>query len=115
MPSYVCPRCGFKTSQRANFKRHLTRKHICDPINSDVTIQSIAESYSIYINPTDNLEEDTNIYTSNVDTHIQLKNKQGHKMYTCKYCNKHFNSSTSRCRHQRMYCKNKNENENKII
>ena len=67
MPSYVCPRCGFKTSQRANFKRHLTRKHICDPINSDVTIQSIAESYSIDINPTDNLEEDTNIYTS---THV---------------------------------------------
>ena len=28
-------------------------------------------------------------------------------MYTCKYCKKSFNSSTSRCRHQRMYCKNK--------
>ena len=54
MPSYICSRCGFKTSQRANFKRHLTRKNLCDPINTDTPIKSIAESYGIEIPTTEN-------------------------------------------------------------
>ena len=107
MPSYLCPRCDFTTSQRANFKRHLTRKNICFPVNSDTPIKSIAKSYGINISTTEKENEDTNIYNGDTYTDEHLKNTQGHKMYSCKYCKKTFNSSTSRCRHQRMYCKNK--------
>ena len=142
MPSYLCIRCGFKTKRRMNFKRHLTRKHICIPINRDISIKDIAESYGIDISPTEIRQEDTNAYTTHVDTHEHTSNTighkehlqhinghtlmhtrgnidrhipghtqghtQGHKEYMCKYCNKSFNSSTSRCRHQRNYCKYKN-------
>ena len=107
MPSYLCPRCDFTTSQRANFKRHLTRKNICLPVNTDTPIKSIAKSYGIVISTTEKVNENTNIYNGDTDTREHLKNTQGHKMYSCKYCKKTFNSSTSRCRHQRMYCKNK--------
>ena len=112
MNKFICPRCHLNTHIRTHFKRHLTRKNICKPIYKDVPIKSIAESYGIDISTTENIEGDTHVYTEGVDTHIQFKNKQGHKMYTCKYCDKSFNSSTSRCRHQRMYCKNKNKNKN---
>ena len=53
MPSYICPRCNFKTSQRANFKRHLTRKNLCTPVNKDTPINLIAESYGIELPSTE--------------------------------------------------------------
>ena len=53
MPSYICQRCNFKTSQRANFKRHLTRKNLCDPVNKDIPIKHIADSYGIEFPSTD--------------------------------------------------------------
>jgi len=108
MSSYICPRCNYTTNRKSNFKHHITRKNICKPVNTDTTIKRIAHSYGIDISTTEKTHEDTNVYNDDIDTTIQLKKTKGHRMYTCKYCNKSFNSSTSRCRHQRMYCKNKN-------
>ena len=120
MPSYICERCGFKTKRKMNFRRHLTRKHVCDPVNKDIPIKDIASVYSIDLSSTEIQQMYTQAYTTHVDTEehtqkniihnehkLSTPNMVGHKEYMCKYCNKPFNSSTSRCRHQKHYCKYK--------
>ena len=113
MPSYLCPRCGFTTSQRANFKRHLTRKNICIPVNIDTPIKSIAVFYGIDISPTENKLNINSNNFSNIDNpQIQTNNSaQTHTHINtnlkCKYCNKRFNSTNSCYRHQKHYCKYK--------
>jgi hypothetical protein len=115
MPTYLCPRCGFTTSQRANFKRHLTRKNICIPVNTDTPIKSIAVSYGIYISPTENKLNRNGNNFSNIDNpQIQTNNSAQTHTHTntntnlkCKYCNKRFNSTNSCYRHQKHYCKYK--------
>ena len=67
MSSYICPRCGFETSRKLNFKRHLFRKRICEPTNSDVSIKIIAESYGIGFIPTEK-----NIVTKSITKHISI-------------------------------------------
>ena len=154
--TYICPRCNYSTSRKSNMRNHITRKRICMPVNKDVPIKDIAESYGIEISSTDFRQEYTNVYTTHVDTHehnsilivqnehnehnehnvcheqnenenvqnehnvcneqnVRNENVQNtiiQKEYTCKFCNKSFNSSTSRCRHQRNYCKYKTKKIN---
>ena len=111
MPSYLCPRCDFTTSQRANFKRHLTRKNICIPVNNDTPIKSIAVSYGIDIYPTENkLNRNSNNFSNIDNPQIQTNNSAQTHTNTnlkCKYCNKRFNSTNSCYRHQKHYCKYK--------
>ena len=109
MPTYLCPRCSFTTSQRANFKRHLTRKNICIPVNSDTPIKSIAKSYGINISSTENNSDiNSNIFSNTSNQQIQTNClAQTHTNLKCKYCNKRFNSTNSCYRHQKHYCKYK--------
>ena len=121
MSSYICPRCGFETSRKLNFKRHLFRKRPCDPINSDSTIKSIAELYGIEISPTEkksskisnnfsntnNLQKHT-IYSAQTHTNYSIQTQTQTQTQTqCKYCKKQFNSTNSCYRHQKHYCKYK--------
>jgi hypothetical protein len=113
MPAYLCPRCGFKTSQRANFKRHLTRKHKCEASNTDVSIKTIAKSYGIDISSTDIKNNKISNNFSNTDN-LQTQTNTSAQTHTntntnvqCKYCNKKFNSTNSCYRHQKHYCKHK--------
>ena len=104
MPTYICARCDFKTSQRANFKRHLTRKIICIPTHKDVSIKSIADSYGIIIDSTKTEFTHTNSNTKNQQLQT-LKHTHAHT--SCKYCQKQFNTANSCYRHQKHYCKYK--------
>ena len=92
MPSYLCPRCNFTTSQRANFKRHLTRKNICIPVNTDTPIKSIAKSYGIVISSTDNEQVSNKVSQSTYQSH-SLSESQS--ITNCKYCNKPFTSANN--------------------
>ena len=47
MVEYECMRCGYKTSQRCNFKNHLNRKNICKPLGEDISIQYIQQYYNL--------------------------------------------------------------------
>lgn len=38
MTTYECPRCGYGTQNIHYFRKHLSRKNICDPILSDVLL-----------------------------------------------------------------------------
>ena len=113
MPTYICNRCNFNTRLIANFRRHLTRKFICEPTNKDMSIRSIAESYGIDISYTENNysnnisnTRDLQIHTNDsAQTHTHNSAQTTH--IHCKYCNKQFNSTNSCYRHQKHYCKNK--------
>ena len=118
MPSYLCPRCGFKTSQRANFKRHLTRKHICEASNKDIPIKSIAKSYGIDIFSTEKNSVTQNVtiedrvtvtrnHVTNVNpSPISEKNEENvtHR-HKCEFCNKSFATRQGKYRHKKQ-CKN---------
>ena len=119
MSSYICTRCGFETTRKLNLKRHLFRKRICEPTNSDTSIKSIAEFYGIEYPPTEkirtefsnnlsntsNLQKHTN-YSAQTHTNYSTQ-AQIHTHTQCKYCNKQFNSTNSCYRHQKHYCKYK--------
>ena len=117
MTSYICPRCNYTTKRKSNFKHHITRKNLCNPINSDISIKSIAKSYGIDISST----EINNCTNSNIISNISKAQKptqsRAHKhtqiltqnTIKCKYCNKQFNSTNSCYRHQKHYCKHKKE------
>ena len=45
MVNYKCNRCGYIASQRCNFKNHLNRKNICNPILEDISIDEIKFLY----------------------------------------------------------------------
>lgn len=45
MKNHECPRCGYKTTNRCDFKRHLTRKTICEPEVNDISLDDIKRLY----------------------------------------------------------------------
>ena len=104
MSSYICPRCNYTTNRKSNFKHHITRKNLCKPINSDVTIISIAKSYGINISFTDNEHVSNKVSQTKYQSH-SLSESQS--ITNCKYCNKPFTSANNCYRHQKHYCKYK--------
>ena len=52
MTAYDCNRCGFNTTHKNNFRKHLLRQHPCKSILSDESISSIGLRYNIPINDT---------------------------------------------------------------
>ena len=108
MPSYICRRCNFKTSQRANFKRHLTRKNPCEPVNTDIPITSIAESYGIEIHPTENIIVSQKV---SQNTYHSQSISKSQSITNCKYCDKPFTTANNCYRHQKHYCKYRHKNK----
>ena len=102
MSSYICHRCGFETKRKLNFKRHLFRKHTCEPTKSDVTIKSIAEVYGIDFPSTEKKEVSQKVSPHTYQLH---SNNESQSITNCKYCNKSFTSANNCYRHQKHYCK----------
>jgi hypothetical protein len=51
MVNYKCYRCGHLASQRCNFKNHLNRKNICEPLLEDISIEEIKFLYGLITEP----------------------------------------------------------------
>ena len=51
MVQYKCNRCGHIASQRCNFKNHLNRKSICEPLLDDISIDEVKFSYGLINEP----------------------------------------------------------------
>lgn len=79
---HKCKRCGYETKSRQALRCHLTKKKICDPLLENITQNQLLEEIN---KPT---------FTYNDIT------------YNCSFCNKKFNTNSSRCRHQKT-CKSK--------
>ena len=49
MYKFECFRCKYNTKYKNNFKKHLQRKNICEPIYGDISIKYICQSYNIIL------------------------------------------------------------------
>ena len=103
MSSYICKRCGFETKRKLNFKRHLFRKRPCEPVNSDATIKSIAESYGIEIVPTEKLGVIREL--SGLGYPEGLSGSDNKIEHRCKFCNQSFKHKSNKSRHEKSRCK----------
>jgi hypothetical protein len=45
MENHECPRCGYATIYLYNFKKHLNRKSICNPIIDNISLDDIKNKY----------------------------------------------------------------------
>ena len=130
MVLYECFRCGYKISHRGNFKNHLNRKKICNPLLEDCSIEYIKEYYKFEIIP-----NSTKIHQNPPNIHQKL-NKNIHqnppkstkinenihqnppkstkKIYKCNFCNEICSRSDSLKRHYTR-CKKKKESEQIVL
>ena len=127
MVNYYCPRCGYETTHFVTFKRHLSRKKICENIVSDdnlnelyikyninnkiVNINSTQNTTKIPQNPTiyHNLPQFTTQITHN-DSQIIFDDSNKFK-YECKYCLKKLSRKDSLDRHLKKCKLKENEKE----
>ena len=74
---YICPRCNYNTNRKDYYIKHLNRKHICPPINQDISIEILRNTFD-------------------------KKNVK----FICLSCNKSFEHATSLSRHKKNCSKN---------
>ena len=106
MPLYICVRCGLKTELKSNYKRHIYRKHTCNPIIRDVPINEVRESFLM-----GKIEQMSTKCKPNVNqivnqNKIYSQNDSVSNCIKCELCNKTFNSrqakycNTKKCNYQ---------------
>ena len=121
MIKYICLRCDYESKLKNNFVRHIQRKKICKLINEDVTQNYIYEYYfgnqkickpkltecnqNVVKN---NQKSNQNVIKSN---HNVIKSNHNIKTELCKFCNKEFSNRQNRWRHEKLYCKKKDNQE----
>ena len=84
---YYCNHCKKNYKSYQSLWKHNKHFHT-NVVNAKLTVGSTVINTNIQEN-----EENTNI-----------------KKYTCKYCEKEFNTKQSKSRHEKNYCKKKNNN-----
>lgn len=84
---YYCPRCGYNTSNKNNFIKHLNRTHICKAKYNDISIYEIINDYSFDINKFSN----------------RINSKQ---IFQCNFCDKIYSTKYSLDRHKLNCAKN---------
>ena len=125
MTDIVCIRCGYKTTLKANLKRHLRKKKTCKPIFKNTSIKECLKQLTNkgkYNNKTDNpikiKEVDEIEYSSNTKvtqndhssntkvTQIEYSSNTDSSInYKCEFCDTIFKKKNSYYRHKKHYCK----------
>ena len=121
MVNYICLRCNYKTTLKANFRRHIFRKNICKPVFSNSSVKDICRKFNIVISSENNKINFNDSQMTHKDSQMTHKDSQmtRKKLINCSciYCNKIFTRTNNRNRHIKKYCKIKKqldlENESK--
>ena len=119
MITYTCDRCNYNTNFRGNFKRHLFKVNVCHPKTMNVPIETIRIKYGfdkiILSEHKVNTKRTQSEHKKNIKRTIIEKNEKNETNKTnktnnlmCKHCGKHFKYATSKYRHVRKYCNQKN-------
>jgi hypothetical protein len=85
----------------------LTRKNKCEPLNKDIPIKSIAESYGITICSTEIIGVIQSVIRTPLSDTLSNNSTQ---LYECQYCNKSFTHRSNKSRHEKSRCKKRNYN-----
>ena len=92
MVLYRCLRCGFESSYKNNFRKHIYRKYTCKPIKNKISIEEVRRCFK---NNSLDLLEDT------INKNELIESKQ----YICPNCDKKFTLYKNLWRHQKNNCK----------
>jgi hypothetical protein len=111
MVNYICQRCGYETYHKSVFKKHLTRKKLCEPKLEELTKEEL-----LYLN---NMNKDKNNSEKSSKSNSFKSSKSNSKSsvskkFKCKYCDKSYKYKQGRWKHEQS-CKNKENVDNKII
>ena len=108
MVKYQCLRCNFETKIKTKFLKHLNRKFICEPINSNISIGEIYNKYFIteVAKCSQNIAKMLPKYSQNIASKV-ANSKELIKVYKCKYCDRSFSHSSSKYKHEKNRCKKK--------
>jgi hypothetical protein len=127
MVEYKCIRCGYVASQRCNFRNHLNRKNICNPLLEDISIEEIKKMYGFDIqhkmNPNEpKRTQKTQILNYNLEPKLnpnepkmnpnepKMNPNEPKNIHKCNYCNKCYTTNSHMRRHEKT-CKKKKEVE----
>ena len=126
MVKYECFRCGFINNIKSRFINHLNRKFTCKPKIKDITIEEI---YNNYFNKDKKkikhklaqsehkLAQSEHKLAQNEHKLAQNKRKLAQiddQIYSCNFCKKKFKHLTSKCRHEKKFCKKKKNDSDYI-
>ena len=104
MVNYKCQRCGFTTSHKNNFRKHLNRKNICKPKLKELTRNELLQ-----INNIDQIKKISRTSTQcNTNVNPIFKPKG---LHVCDHCNKSFSTRQGKYKHMKWYCKVKKEDD----
>ena len=100
MVNYVCQRCGYKTSMKYNFRKHLFKKTTCPPTNVNMTITDVRTHWGIeHVTIRQrNVNKTSMVKSSNIDVDFDDK-------HICTYCHRTFKTRQAKHQHQNRYCK----------
>ena len=107
MVFYKCLRCGFNTTYKSNFSRHLNRKFVCKPILNEIDIYEIKKTYNILqvrqsSKYTTKIPQNTTKLPQNTTKLPQNTTKMVGKIkIQCQYCLKLYSRKDSLNRHQK--------------
>lgn len=78
---HECPRCGYQTTNKSDFRLHINRRSICDPIVAEVKLDKLKEKY-IKKEPVPNFvcEACKAIYSSKTGYYSHLKECPGNTL-----------------------------------
>ena len=126
MVEYKCARCGYTTNQRCNFKNHLNRKNICNPLLEDISIDEIKFLYGFehiekMLQNAPNCSKRAPHYSSHIapncskrapNCSILLQNTVSKG--TCEYCLRNFSRNSNLTKHLKT-CKKKKHHDLEIL
>ena len=130
MVQYICNRCDYRTTHKANFLSHLNRKNICRPFLEDISIEEIKFMYGFEMTPNDskmtpfNSKMTPNDITPNNSKSLQNPSKftPNHSILlqnrdckaTCEYCLRTYSRKDNLTKHLKT-CKKKKKMKMKRI
>jgi hypothetical protein len=101
---YFCPRCGYSTVRKSNYKKHLHRKTICKAIIADVPIDTMLKvAEKSKMNP-----NESKIGKSSKKMNPNESKKLPNNIYMCNYCQKPYSTNSNLNKHYKR-CKLKIE------
>ena len=98
MVFYKCERCGFKTSYKNNFRKHIYRKFPCFTKINKMDISDIQKCFEMKKSTSLTVVSSQNELKINVDNRL-IKNT-----HICNNCNTTFTMYKNLWRHQQKYC-----------